>query len=558
MLKKMTHFNQIKKPRYFLLYLIALLPFLFGIAYMIGFNGKAYANIAIDQQTASNGSSSWSHTVGTNPNTILLVEGSGTISSVSYNGTALTKFDGHTNSGATVSIWYLKNPPTGTHTVAVSGGSSGGSISLSGVDLTNTFGPTGNYSNGSNVTLQGAGSVSLLGITTAGQFILDGVSIVRQSGSGPSAITPGSGQTLAWKTALSGSSTKIATSGLTSTSWGMTSPNGTYSWSGIVAGINPAPIVPTATPIPTAVPTPTTAPTPTAVPTPTSAPIQGNIVNLNFGISNASPWMQVVCGDMRVDTGVTNLLPAGQTTITTNSSCASPGIVYTGDTAATFGQGQASSTNQVVGGSTYPEVYTPPGSEGIFSAYAYLAAKATGSTGGIINLATICTLSNCTLPANLPHGVYEANGDVTLNGYTFSANQNYVFLINGNLTLNGNVLTPAGTNSSTLFSVAGNIIVPATVGSAAGVTTANLSGIFSTDKSFIMQSAGNCNDLRLNLEGSLIVNAGLAGGSLQNNRDLCGGDATAPTLELTQRLDFVLNLPDFVKDQSITSAEVAP
>ena len=282
----------------------------------------------------------------------------------------------------------------------------------------------------------------------------------------------------------------------------------------------------------------------------------GDIINLNFGINNSYPWIQTVCGDIRMDNGITNQAPYGQSTIITDSSCQSPGIVFSGDATANFGQGQASSTNQVVGGTTYPEVYTPPSNNGIFSSYTNLDQKA--HSGGLTttNLASVCTLSNCTLPANLQSGVYQANGNVTLNTYTVQNNRDLVFLINGNLTINGNIITP--TTSTSFFSVSGNIIVPASVGSAPSTTTANLSGIFSTDRSFIMQTTGACTDLRLNVEGTIIVNAGRTGGQVQNNRDLCSDNGYYPTLSITQRLDFILNLPDIIKTQTITSQEVAP
>lgn len=281
-----------------------------------------------------------------------------------------------------------------------------------------------------------------------------------------------------------------------------------------------------------------------------------NISNLNFGINNSLPWVQTVCGDFRNDAGITNPVPAGQSALTTNASCSGPGIVFTGSGTPSFVPGNASSTNQVVGGTIYPEVYVPPGAGGIVTSYTYLNAKAQATDTAPINLSTVCTVSNCTLPANLPQGIYRANSDVTLNASTFLPNRHYVFLVNGNLTIRGNVITPV--SASSVFAVSGNIIIPASVGNPVATTTPNLSGIFSTDRSFIMQSNNNCTDLRINLEGTLIVNAARTGGSLQNARNLCASNATTPTLQMTQRLDFVLNLPNFVRLQENTLEEGAP
>ncbi len=285
-------------------------------------------------------------------------------------------------------------------------------------------------------------------------------------------------------------------------------------------------------------------------------PASGNIININFGINNLHPWIQSVCGDIRNDNGFTNLQPAGQSAIETNPSCINPGIVFSGDTNSSFGQGQPSTTNWVVGGTNFAEVFAPVNSGRIFTSYDYLSEKSQTLDTPPINVNTVCIVTNCTLPTNLATGIYYADADVTLNAYNFPANRNYVFLIDGNLTIRGNVLTPVG--SSSLFSTSGNIIIPRTVGNTTAVTLPNLSGIFSTDRSFILQTNNDCTDLRLNLEGTLIVNAGGTGGALQNNRDLCNNNSTTPTMRITQRLDFVLNLPDFVRIQSTLYEEVAP
>lgn len=292
---------------------------------------------------------------------------------------------------------------------------------------------------------------------------------------------------------------------------------------------------------------------------PTYAPLPGSITNLNFGLQNFNPWIQTVCGDFRMDDGFENPVPASQRMMITNASCSSPGVVYSGDTTASFGGGQSSTTGHVVGGYAYPEVYAPSASWGIATSYDYLKQKSQSGGVASTNLATICpTLSNCTLPAGLARGIYYANGNVGLNTYTFPAGQDYVFLIDGNLTFLGNVLVPVNSDTSVVYSVSGNIIIPTTVGVAPTVTTPNLSGIFSTDGSFILQSTNSCNDLRVNIAGAVVVNAGRRGGTLQNDRDLCGNNLTNPSMQITQRLDMVLTMPEFVKLQRITSEEVAP
>src|SRR5882762_809321 len=97
--------------------LLLFLWCIFGLQHASLIPEKALAAVAIDQSTSSNGTASWSHTVNNNPNQVLIVGGSGNITAVSYKSTPLTRLLSYTGpkTGATVSIWYLKNPPTGTN-----------------------------------------------------------------------------------------------------------------------------------------------------------------------------------------------------------------------------------------------------------------------------------------------------------------------------------------------------------------------------------------------------------------------------------------------------------
>ncbi len=168
--------------------------------------------LAVTVDTTSNGPAgsgaasqiTWSHTVGAGlTNSILLVgvsipTGSGTVdaSAVTFAGMALTKRVG---AGAAnqneASIWYLLNPPSGTHTIAVtlsgttsSKGPAGGAISLSHVDQGNPLPTTaGNY---------GVGMPSL-SITTQYPSSWTVDNLAYDSGSGEGAPT-GTGETERW------------------------------------------------------------------------------------------------------------------------------------------------------------------------------------------------------------------------------------------------------------------------------------------------------------------------------------------------------------------------
>ncbi|MGH7203076.1 MAG: SdrD B-like domain-containing protein [Candidatus Levyibacteriota bacterium] len=99
---------------------------------------------------------SWQHTVGNNPNGMLLVivDNNGqTISSVTYNGIALSKVLSGANGTAGVGTYALLNPSSGTHTIVVNGSSTlmGGAISLYNVNQTDPWDHTSFVNNGCQI-----------------------------------------------------------------------------------------------------------------------------------------------------------------------------------------------------------------------------------------------------------------------------------------------------------------------------------------------------------------------------------------------------------------------
>lgn len=296
----------------------------------------------------------------------------------------------------------------------------------------------------------------------------------------------------------------------------------------------------------------------------------GNISNLNFGITNSNPWIQIIGNDGRIDNGFNDAIPSGATCGSYASipgSQSAPGLIFSGASSYTFGQGQASQNpyNWVAGGLTYPETYGPVKTGGLVkTGFSFLQSKASQAGLNIVDIATYCTggITNCTLPGTLPHGVYIANGNMTIatGSYTFPTGQNYVILINGDLTIKGKILVPNG--STAIFSASGNINVDKAVGETTVTSTASdIEGIYSSDKSFIVQGTNNCstgNDLRLNVSGAVITNAAGGGGSFQNQRDLCGGNVSCPAFSSIARPDLILNTPDFMKQANFTYQEIAP
>jgi len=296
-----------------------------------------------------------------------------------------------------------------------------------------------------------------------------------------------------------------------------------------------------------------------------SASCQGQrLTDLNFGINYMRPWIQCKGADCRIDAGFTSEVPTtaiGGPYANLNGSGGTPGLIFTGNSSPNFGQGQPSTTGWVVGGPTYGETYAPTKVGGIVkTSYNFILAKAAAGNITPTDLAPYCSggIANCTLSTSIPHGVYRANGSLSLNTFTFPAGQNYVILVAGDITINGRISVP--TTSTALFTATGNITVVRTVGETASSTSSTIEGIYSADKSFIAQGNGGCAspDLRLNVAGSIITNAALAGGSFTNQRDLCANDIYYPAVAFFERLDFVLNTPDFLKQPNFTYQEIAP
>ena len=177
-------------------------------------------------------------------------------------------------------------------------------------------------------------------------------------------------------------------------------------------------------------------------------------------------------------------------------------------------------------------------------------------------MASVCGgggTSNCSLNSSLPSGIYKSNGNLSLTSVNFNANKNYVFIINGSLTINGNV---TANNGTAFFTTSGNIFIDKSVGSAPGPKPASgqVQGLFSSDQNFIVNGNNDCAnpDKMLNLDGAIVINASGRGGTFTNQRNLCANNSTVPAFTITPRLDMILNAPSFLKTQNTISNEVAP
>jgi hypothetical protein len=295
----------------------------------------------------------------------------------------------------------------------------------------------------------------------------------------------------------------------------------------------------------------------------------GSISNLNAGVTNiADPWFQSTGSDMRWDSGFSNILPQNKFASILGTG-GMPGIIFSGKTTPSFGGGSASESpfNWIVGSFANPDVFTDTHNL-IPTSYIFLLETVDASAITKKGITDLCGNGNsfsCTLNPSLVHGVYWIDNNLTLTGlgYTFPANQNYVILINGNLNINEKIHIPVG--STVIFSAKGDITVNKDIGEGVSSAAPTIEGLYSADGNFIADGNNNCPtvDLRLNVAGTVVANAGRTNGgrnngTFVNRRDLCSQNANFPSVTFIERPDFMLNYPSLAGYNPRSWREVAP
>ncbi len=291
----------------------------------------------------------------------------------------------------------------------------------------------------------------------------------------------------------------------------------------------------------------------------------GSIIGLNFGITNiADPWFQAVGGDMWIDGDLTDPVPAnlfasiGQA----GPPAYDPGLVITDQASASLGTGTARTKANSPGWLSLGNAYNPL-TDGTRASYEYIksALDAGGqSPTGMYPPGGPCagqTAPNCIFPtgaANFPGDTWIASQDLDISNtgtdYTFPANQNYIILVHGNLTIRRNLIVP--TSSTVIFAASGNITI--------GTAVTEIDGIYSTDGKFITSPAAT----QLLVKGTVIANAdlGITANSIDdvfdNSRDLNGTNATTPSVKFIMRPDFMIHLPPTIRIPNYVIQEVAP
>lgn len=249
--------------------------------------------------------------------------------------------------------------------------------------------------------------------------------------------------------------------------------------------------------------------------------------------ANAAVWLQSVGLDIRWDkiTGYPNTITP-PLTFTSTAGLGTAGVVFSGILT------DGSLTPWKVGGA-YPDLYTDSHSfvPTSFDILKNTASVLTNPTYPIVDIGSKCSTpnqyTNCTVSSLVSGTVYTtpAGTSLTLNAYSPPAapTGNYIILVNGNLTINGNIIIPVG--STAIFSAKGNITV------SSGVT--EIDGLYSADGDF----NANSTTCPLSVKGAVVANAGRSGKTF-NETNNCGN---SPSVVFTERPDFLLNYPSLVK-----------
>ncbi|MBI2049478.1 hypothetical protein HYT32_00990, partial [Candidatus Roizmanbacteria bacterium] len=226
------------------------------------------------------------------------------------------------------------------------------------------------------------------------------------------------------------------------------------------------------------------------------------------------------------------------------------------------GGGRANPNDWLIEGTSWERDFFTDSRNSVPTSYGFLLATAQGSgitpevidgSGAQPECIGGSGLSNCRLKPNLDNRIYIANGHLTIEdaSLTFRLNRDYVILVDGNLTINTDIIVDTG--STVVFSASGDIIVNAVDTSGTPIT--KIEGLYSADDNFIV-NAGTNNQLII--QGTVVANADLDGGTFTNNRDLGALNATTPSVKFTERPDFIVNYPSGAVGEACKTSYVAP
>jgi len=284
----------------------------------------------------------------------------------------------------------------------------------------------------------------------------------------------------------------------------------------------------------------------------------------NFCIAPTDPWFQTDLGDVRY-LNLTNPVPAGKyaslgENANSPQNSSYPGIFYSSAASAQLGTGNASSRDWVIDNEYSFNADTENRNGGISYDFYKSKAKQDGVTITQISSGTFVQndIDQSQAFLNNEGGIFEANGDLTINNYNHTNGKRIVILVNGNVVINDTSISIPVNQGLLIIAAKGNITIDDGIGtSTLNSTTTQLDGYYTAQGNIILESIDNtCEtgvpDTRLNIGGALIAHslkpfATTGGGAIQNNRSLCVDNLTYPPLFIKSRPDFLIQLTDFYK-----------
>lgn len=281
-------------------------------------------------------------------------------------------------------------------------------------------------------------------------------------------------------------------------------------------------------------------------------PLSGNST-VTFCIAPTNPWFQTDFGDVRF-VSILNPVPAGKYG---SSDTSNPGIYYSSNSNISLGNGAVSEKGWKVD-NEYSYNANTENRNGTMG-YGFIKSKAR-QDGITVKSLTAGTFDQSEITGT---GIYEYDGDLTINTYNHIPGTRVIILVSGNVTINEDFIEVPTGGGIFILAAKGNITIAKTIGTATLTSTVtNLDGYYTAEGSIIIESKtpvltdqckpGALDDLRLNVGGALIANSrkpfSTAGtGTIQNKRSLCTNNLLYPSLYVASRPDFLTQLTDFYK-----------
>ncbi len=271
------------------------------------------------------------------------------------------------------------------------------------------------------------------------------------------------------------------------------------------------------------------------------APSNGTLT-WNLGIVSPGPWYQTSGGDVYVLGQFKSYIPSVTSPryFSTVGAGGFPGIMtysstYDFDSGTGLGESYVSSKNWLAN-DTY-------GIINLYDAFYRRFGSPTASTTGF----------NAVSGGKPANGVYYVNGDAIIdNPWNVGNNDSVIIIVNGTLSIRKAITLTGSGNGFMAFIAKNGISVDATVGVNSGSTNSSIDGVYITSGTFDT-GVGNGGNERLIGKGMYIANSFILRRTLGS-----GNDPTTPATTFIYYPQFLLTMPDAMKEVATFWQEVAP